>query len=290
MNKIPESDLILNNDGSVYHLNLLPGDLAETIIIVGDPGRVPVVSGKFDVVELRKHKREFVTHTGSFNGKRISVISTGIGTDNIDIVFNEIDALFNIDFENRSVKNNLTKLDFVRLGTSGALQEDVYVDSFILATFGLGLDGLLNYYKLSNDQEEYDIIDAFRMHFHNRGIFPRAYISKCSSELQKKLDYGVSHGITASCQGFYAPQGRILRFDPEVPDLIESISSFNYNGLRVTNFEMESGAAYGMARVLGHNCIAINAIIANRIKKQFSRDPHAAIDKLIQNVLERLTS
>ncbi len=288
MQKIPESELILNNDGSVYHLNLLPHDISDKIINVGDPDRVSMVSDFFDTIELKKQKREFVTHTGTYKGKRITVLSTGIGTDNIDIVYNELDALVNIDLKTRYIKEQKTSLNLVRIGTSGSLQEDIPVDSFVVSTFGLGLDGLLNFYKLINDDEEAGIINTFRNHYPNQGIFPDSYLSRASQMLVDRLGEGMQPGITASCSGFYAPQMRQLRLEPSRPDMISKLSSFRYGNHRITNFEMETGAMYGLAKLLGHHCCAVNVIVANRVVQQFSKKYHEKMNELIETVLERI--
>lgn len=290
MKQIAESELILNKDGSVYHLNLLPEDLASTVINVGDPDRVAKVSNFFDHIELKKQKREFVSHTGTYKGLRITVLSTGIGTDNIDIVYNELDALVNIDLQKRTVKEEKTSLNLVRIGTSGALQADIPVDGFVCSSYGLGLDGLLNFYKLQNDESETALIDAFNNHFPNQGIFPKSYISKAGQDLFKRLSPEMFTGITASCSGFYGPQGRELRLQPAREDLIEKLNAFEFRGNRITNFEMETGAMYGLASLLGHQCCSVNVIVANRIAQQYSKNADAAMDKLILNVLDKLAS
>ena len=290
MNKIPESELILNSDNSVYHLNLLPHEIADTIINVGDPDRVALVSRFFQSVEIRKQKREFVTHTGLYKGKRITVLSTGIGTDNIDIVYNELDALVNIDLEKRVIKEKLGTLNLIRIGTSGSLQKDIPVDSFVFSKFGLGLDGLLNFYKLPNDEEEKDIVNAFRKHYPNEGILSLPYLARCSSKLEDKLSEGMFKGITASCSGFYAPQGRILRYELARPNFIQTLHSFSHASQRITNFEMETGAMYGLAKILGHNCCSINAIVANRITNEHTHNAEKTMDSLIETVLDRIAA
>lgn len=290
MKQIPESELIINKDGSLYHINLHPEDISDTIITVGDPDRVPVVSKHFDRIETKKAKREFITHTGYFNGKRITVISTGIGTDNIDIVYNELDALANIDLKTRYVKENHTVLTFIRLGTSGALQKDIPIDSYVFSLYGLGLDGLMNFYKWDNTDHEKEIIEKFRLHYPTHGILPQSYLAQGSTLLEKKLSDGMFKGITASCSGFYAPQGRKLRFELAREDMLDSLNSFRYGELRITNFEMETGAIYGLGKVLGHECCSVNAIVANRILHEYSIKAHDTVDKLCQVVLERLTS
>lgn len=288
MQQIPESELILNSDGSVYHLNLLPEDVSDKIINVGDPDRVSMVSDFFDKIELKKQKREFVTHTGIYKGKRITVLSTGIGTDNIDIVYNELDALVNIDLKTRMIRDKKQALNLVRIGTSGSLQEDIPVDSFVCSTFGLGLDGLLNFYQLVNDDEESAIINTFRNHYPNNSIFPESYLARASQMLVDRLGSGMQPGITASCSGFYAPQMRQLRLAPARPDMISKLSSFKYGNHRITNFEMETGAMYGLAKLLGHHCCAVNVIVANRIVHEFSKKYHEKMNELIETVLDRI--
>ncbi len=290
MNQIPESELILNPDGSVYHLNLLPEDISDVVINVGDPDRVSKVSSFFDSIEVKKQKREFVTHTGHYKGRRISVISTGIGTDNIDIVYNELDALVNIDLKTRTVKPNLTALNLIRIGTSGALQPEIPVDSFVFSTFGLGLDGLLNFYQYTNTPEEQAIIESFRKHYPNNCKLPESYLTRSSLKLEHALSEGMHKGITASCSGFYAPQGRVLRYQLARTDMIEKLNSFRHGEHKVTNFEMETGAMYGLAKILGHHCCAVNLIVANRIAQQFSKKYEERMHQLIQTVLDRISA
>ena len=290
MSKIPESELILNSDNSVYHLNLQPHDISDTVINVGDPDRVKMVSAFFDSIEVKKQKREFVTHTGIYKGKRITVLSTGIGTDNIDIVYNELDSLVNIDLEKREIKKTLKSLNLIRIGTSGSLQSDIPVDGFVFSQYGLGLDGLLNYYKLVNDKDEDEIINAFRKHYPNEGILSLPYISKCSSKLENALGEGMFKGITASCCGFYAPQGRVLRYELARQNFIPSLNSFRLKNNRITNFEMETGAMYGLAKILGHHCCSINAIVANRITNEHTHKSEETMNKLIQLVLDRIAA
>jgi uridine phosphorylase len=290
MSKIPESELILNSDNSVYHLNLLPHEIADTVINVGDPDRVGMVSAFFDKIELKKQKREFVTHTGIYKGKRITVLSTGIGTDNIDIVYNELDALVNIDLEKRTIKENLSSLNLIRIGTSGSLQRDIPVDGFVFSQYGLGLDGLLNFYQLSNEKDEVNLIDAFRMHYPNHGILALPYIARCSAKLESALSAGMFKGITASCSGFYAPQGRVLRYKLARPDFIQSLNTFQFGDHCITNFEMETGAMYGLARILGHHCCSINAIVANRITSEHTHKGEETMNILIEKVLDRIAA
>ena len=290
MNKIPESELILNSDNSVYHLNLLPHEIADTVINVGDPDRVAIVSKFFSSREIKKQKREFVTHTGVYKGKRITVLSTVIGTDNIDIVYNELDALVNIDLEKRVIKDKLTSLNLIRIGTSGSLQKDIPVDSFVFSKFGLGLDGLLNFYKLINDDEENEIIQAFRIHYPNEGVLSLPYIARCSDKLEEKLSTGMFKGMTASCSGFYAPQGRVLRYELARPNFIETLHSFEFSGNRITNFEMETGAMYGLAKILGHQCCSINAIVANRITNEHTHKGEETMNAMIETVLDSIAA
>lgn len=290
MVKIPESELILNPDGSVYHLNLLPEDISDIVINVGDPDRVSMVSDYFEVIEVKKQKREFVTHTGIYKGRRITVLSTGIGTDNIDIVYNELDALVNIDLNTRTIKDRLSRLKLVRIGTSGALQADIPCDAFVCSEFGIGLDGLLNFYRLENNPEESTIIDDFRKHLPNESIFPESYLAKADVGLVELLAPGMFKGITVSCSGFYAPQMRSLRLAPSRLDLIDKLSSFRSGSNRVTNFEMETGAMYGLAKLLGHACCAVNLIVTNRIIQEFSKKHDEKMHELIQTTLDRLAT
>lgn len=290
MNKIPESELILNSDKSVYHLNLHPHEISDTIINVGDPDRVALVSRFFNSIEVKKQKREFITHTGVYKGKRITVLSTGIGTDNIDIVYNELDALVNIDLEKRTIKEKLSSLNLIRIGTSGSLHADIPVDSFVFSKFGLGLDGLLNFYKLPNDSEEKAIVEAFRLHYPNEGILSLPYLARCSSKLEEKLSAGMFKGITASCSGFFAPQGRVLRYELARPNFIQTLHSFHFDNQRITNFEMETGAMYGLAKILGHNCCSINAIVANRITNEHTQKGEETMNQMIETVLDKIAA
>ncbi|MEQ1554608.1 MAG: nucleoside phosphorylase [Ferruginibacter sp.] len=285
MNKIAPSELIINNRGAVYHLNCRPEEIANTILTVGDPDRVKEVSKHFDSIEFTNQHREFITHTGYVGGKRISVISTGIGPDNIDIAINELDALVNIDFETRTIKENLTQLNIIRVGTSGSLQAEIPVDSLVVSTHGLGLDNLMNFYRYSNNDEELNILQAFITHTQINAI-TKPYIFGASSALLKEFISGMHHGITVTCPGFYGPQGRVLRMGLAQPNLIDSLTSFSFGNHRISNFEMETSAIFGMGKVLGHNCLAVNAIVANRISKEFSKDGAAAVEKLIVKTLE----
>ncbi len=288
MHQIPESELILNPDGSIYHLNLFPEEIADVIINVGDPDRVKMVSRFFDSIEITKQKREFVTHTGYYRGSRITVLSTGIGTDNIDIVYNELDALVNIDLKSRTVKEKKKSLLLIRIGTSGALQEDIPPDSFVCSAYGLGLDGLLNHYHWQPDPHEQLLQKAIRDHLPDDGRFPPLYVARASEILSAAFSKDMPSGITASCAGFYGPQGRMLRLPPYKTDLLDKMSSFCLNSLRIINFEMETSAMYGLARLLGHHCCSVNLIVANRIRKEFSKNPYQAMNKLIELMLERI--
>lgn len=285
MNRIAESELIINNRGAVYHLNLLPEELASTIITVGDPDRVSEVSKHFDNIEVRAQHREFVTHTGRIGTKRISVVSTGIGTDNIDIVLNELDALVNIDFTSRTIKPELTHLTIVRVGTSGSLQADIPVDSFVASTHGLGVDNLLNYYRQQNNEEEKEILHAFGIHTQMGAHFAAPYIASAGPSIQKHFVEGFYHGVTVTCPGFYGPQGRVLRLPLVNHDLIDKLTSFRYGNHRITNFEMETSGIYGLGKLLGHHCLSLSAIVANRVKQEFSKDGGAAVENLIVKTL-----
>lgn len=284
---IPESDLIINPDGSIYHLNLLPEDVSDTIITVGDPERVAEVSKHFDKIELRKGKREFITHTGMLGHNRITVLSTGIGTDNIDIVLNELDALVNIDFAKREVNKDLKSLKIIRIGTSGSVQDDIPLGSIMASSFGLGLDALMNYYISQNTKEEEDILIGFNKHFSN---VPKLnpYITAGSEHLLSTIGKEMMHGITATAPGFYGPQGRRLRIQNSIDNLTEQLSSFNHNGNKITNLEMETAGIYALANMLGHQAISINAILASRTKLEFAKEPHKIIDRTIKLVLERI--
>ena len=288
MPKIAPSELILNPDGSIYHLYLKPEHIADTVIFVGDQNRVPKISRHFDAIEFDLQKREFRTITGTYKGKRITVISTGIGPDNIDIVLNEIDALVNIDLESRTIKKDHKQLNIIRIGTSGSLQDDIPVDSFVLGKYGLGLDGLLHSYNAGHIFEN-EIEEAFIKHTHYNHNKARPYIIKGSDSLEKKLkSKQVFSGFTVTAPGFYGPQGRVLRIPLQDVGLNKKLDSFSFRGVRVTNLEMETSAIYGLARLLGHNALSMNAIIANRANGTFSKDPYKAVENLIAYTLEKL--
>lgn len=290
MQRIAESELIINERGAIYHLNLRPEELATTVITVGDPDRVALVSRYFDTIEVQQQHREFVSHTGRIGGKRVTVVSTGIGPDNIDIVFNELDALVNIDFNSRMVKDQLTSLNIIRIGTSGSLQATVPVDSFVASTHGLGLDNLLNFYRLEHTDEENQLLQSFITHTQLNAQITNPYISRASASLLKHFVTNFHHGITVTCPGFYGPQGRILRLGIKNPELINRLTSFSFGQNQITNFEMETSSIFGLGRLLGHHCLSLNAIVANRIQKQFSKDSAVLVDKLIRQSLEIIST
>jgi uridine phosphorylase len=281
MDRIAESELIINSRGAVYHLDLRPEELAHTVITVGDPDRVKEVSKHFDAVEITRNHREFVSHTGRIGSKRITVVSTGIGTDNIDIVLNELDALVNIDFTSRTIKPALTHLNIIRIGTSGALQAGIAVDDFVASTHGLGIDNLLNFYRLQNNDEESALLNAFAAHTQINGRLSAPYIASAGASVQKHFVEGFHHGITVTCPGFYGPQGRVLRLPLVQPEFIDKLTSFSYGNYQITNFEMETSGIYGLGKLLGHHCLSLSAIVANRISQTFSKDGARAVENLI---------
>lgn len=289
MNRIAESELIINPDGSIYHLHLRPEHIADDIIVVGDPQRVEIISNYFDNIEYKIHNREFVTHTGTINGKRITALATGIGTDNIDIVINELDAIVNIDLVNRVPKKEHRSLNIVRLGTSGALQEDIPVDSFVFSQYGLGLDGLLNFYENRDQVIDKELTEAFFEYSAWHQDLAKPYIVGGSKKLEKRIAEGMFKGITATAPGFYGPQGRILRLPLMQKNINSSLENFHFNGHRITNFEMETSALYGLGGMLGHNTATVCAIIANRYTKTFSQNYKQTVVKLIELLLERMT-
>ncbi len=287
--RIEESELIINNDGSVFHLHLKPGEIAENIILVGDPGRVKVVASFFDEVELERHNREFVSVTGKYKGKRFSVVATGIGTDNIDIVMNELDALVNVDFETRRVKQELTILNIVRIGTSGSLQKDLPVDSCLLSTKAIGFDGLLNFYAHRDTISDVAFEEDFKQSVQWNHKLTSPYVVDASPELLDKLAVNnFNTGVTISAPGFYGPQGRVIRLGLVDADINEKISNFTYNNYRITNYEMECSAIYGLSKLLGHKAATVCAIIANRKAGEYSKDYKPVIKDLIQKVLNSL--
>lgn len=287
--KIGESELIINQDGSIFHLHLFPEDIANDIILVGDPGRVEVVASFFDHIELKKQNREFYTITGSLRGKRLTVISTGIGTDNIDIVVNELDAIANIDLKTRTKKEGHKTLNLIRIGTSGSLQEYLPVDSYLMSKRSIGFDGLLNFYANRNSVSDLEFEAAFKNFVNWDNLLPSPYVVDASEELIKKLDgENMVKGITISAPGFYGPQGRQLRLPILDKNINDKIEAFEFKGQKITNYEMESSAIFGLSKLLGHNAITICAIIANRRRKEYSKDYKPVIEELIKIVLERL--
>lgn len=285
MSSIAASELIINDRGAIYHVNCRPEEIANTIITVGDPDRVNEVSKYFDRIEFKNHHREFNTHTGYIGKKRITVTSTGIGPDNIDIVMNELDALVNIDFETRTIKDKLTSLNIIRIGTCGSLQKDIPVDSFVASTHGLGIDNLMNFYINNSNEEEKQILHAFKTHTQMQQGISEPYINAAGISLLKEFVSGFHQGITVTCPGFYGPQGRVLRMGLNQPHLIDRLSGFSFGQHRICNFEMETSAIYGMGKIMGHHCLSLSAIVANRISGEFSKDGGAAVEKLIKNAL-----
>lgn len=286
--RIPESELILDPEGRIYHLRLLPGEIADTIITVGDPDRVAMVSNYFDHIEVKAAHREFITHTGTYKGKRISVISSGIGVDNIDIVLNELDALVNIDFTTRSIKKDLSSLTIIRIGTSGSIQATIPVDSFLMSHSAIGLDNLLHFYA-TEDILNRTLSEAFIRHTQWNKNNATPYVVAADEALLQLFSSEKMHeGLTGTNVGFYGPQGRVLRLGLQDETLQNKIASFSYKGIRLTNFEMETAAIYGLAKLLGHRAVSLNAIIANRAQGTFSKDSMATVDGLIQYTLDHL--
>ncbi len=288
--RIGDSELILNKDGSIFHLHLLPENIADTIILVGDQDRVDMISKYFDKVEFKVQNREFKTHTGYYRNKRLSVLSTGIGTDNIDIVLNELDAICNIDLKTREPKTTHKSLNLVRIGTSGALQGDIPVDTPVISEMAIGFDGLLNFYANRDKVGNKDIEQKFLEHTGWNKSLAVPYFVNASNELLDKVGRNdMRHGLTISAPGFYGPQGRQLRLPLADPKLNEKITNFDFKGKKITNYEMESSAIFGLSKLLGHNAVTVCNIIANRIRKEYSADYKISMEKLIVKVLDRLT-
>jgi uridine phosphorylase len=288
MTGIKPSEMPLQADGSVYHLNLHPDEIADTILLVGDPDRVAVVSAKFDVIEVKKRNREIITHTGLYKNKRVSVLSTGMGTDNLDIVINELDALVNIDLQRKIPKEEHKSLNLIRLGTCGALQPNIDIDSCIASAYSVGMDGLLHYYQYDPTLIEHEIVSQFidkTAWSHN---LPRPYAVAASTELLERLAFDLQKGITLTATGFYGPQCRVLRLPLGIPDFTEKLRNIESKGLQFTNMEMESSALYCLSKLLGHHALTICVAIANRANKTFSKAYHTAMDKLIETTLERI--
>jgi uridine phosphorylase len=287
MPPISETSLILNSDGSIYHLNLLPKQVSETIITVGDPSRVYRISQHFDDLEFEMNKREFITHIGKYKGKRVTVMSTGIGTDNIELFMTELDALVNVDLNTRETKSRKKKLKIIRIGTSGAIQENIPVGSYVVTDYAIGLDNLMDYYNLVMDEFEEEIAEDLR----NKVSLPHTpYIVKGSAELKEMVASDMIEGNTITTPGFFAPQGRKVRLPIRYPNLLDDLRKYHNksNNFKVGNFEMETAGYYAMCRLLGHEAISLNAIIANRPKNKFAKDPNKLIDGLIEKVLDRI--
>ena len=285
--QIPASELPLQADGAIYHLNLHPEELADNVILVGDPGRVAMISGMFDTVELRKQNRELITHTGTYKGKRISVISTGMGTDNIDIVLNELDAVANIELSTRTVKETHRTLNLVRIGTSGALRPDIECGTFVASEYGLGIDGVLRFYE-TGDLIREDLVEAFVRHTGWDRTLPYPYFTSASPELLARIAHDMTKGITTSAPGFFGPQGREVRAKLKYPELNGKIETFDYQGNVITNMEMECSAIYGLGNLLGHNPLTVCLIIANRVTGKFLDSYHDRMETLCHTVLDRI--
>ena len=285
---IPPTELIITEEGRIYHLDLLPEDIGDNIILVGDQERVPTISKYFDRIELKRSKREFVTHTGLLNNKSVSVISTGIGCDNIDIVINELDALVNIDFEKKVVKKDHQFLNIIRIGTCGALQKEIPVDQFVLSTYGLGFDGLLAFYNPIYEDDEKALQKAFLQQIPWPKDANQPYFVRGSKILSEKIGKGMHHGITATANGFYGPQGRSLRLKTKLPDMNKFLNRFDYKNQKILNFEMETSALYGLSAMLGHHACTVCAVIGNRFSNTFSKDYKKAVENLVTSVLKRI--
>lgn len=287
MAKIPETDLVLNRDGSVYHLALLPKHISDTVLTVGDPSRVNAISQFFDSIEFEMNRREFITQVGTYRGKRITVISTGIGTDNIEIFFTEIDALVNIDLKTREPKARKRKLKIIRIGTSGALQEDIAIGSFLVSDYAVGFDNLMTFYDLKQDDLERSIAEDLR----KKVKLPfTPYVVRGSEALRKQVGADMIVGNTVTTPGFFAPQGRAVRLPIKYPKLLDDLNSYHHRSsdFWLANFEMETAGYYALGRMLGHEVLSANAIIANRIKNKFSKDPNTIVEGLIKIILDRI--
>ncbi len=285
---IKSSELVLQPDGRIYHLNLYPHEIANDIVLVGDPGRVEVIAKHFSEIEIDRQNREIRTITGYYKKKRITVLSTGMGPDNLDIAINELDALVNIDLKNRVAKDEHKTLNLIRLGTSGALQPDIDLNAFIVSEYAIGLDGLLYFYKDYRGVIDPAMTDSFIKYFDYPQDLPNPYAVSASQNLLNKFQDGFVHGITLTAPGFYGPQGRELRLDVNYPSFFENIPNFKYKNNRIANFEMETSALYGLGSMLGHNTLTVCVAIANRFKKEFNDTYHEAVEELIVKVLDRI--
>ncbi|MCH8232190.1 MAG: nucleoside phosphorylase [Bacteroidetes bacterium] len=285
MAKIPESELIINKDGSIYHLSLAPGSISDTIITVGDPGRVHLVSQYFTNIDFEMNKREFITHSGTYNGKRITVISTGMGTVNIEVFMTELDALFNIDLKKRQIKTRKKKLKIIRIGTSGSLQEDIPIGTHLVSNYAVGFDAMMQFYKFPQTEFEQKIANDIR---DKTGLSFTPYLAKCSESLKKQIAFDMVEGNTITSPGFYAPQGRRIRLELRYPKLLRELNYYHNDQFWLTNFEMETAGYYALAKLFGHEMLSVNAIIANRIKKTISKNPQNIVDSLIRKVLDRI--
>lgn len=285
--KIPASELPKQASGAIYHLNLFPEDIADNIILVGDPGRVPMVSSHFDTIDVKKSNRELFTHTGTKNGKRISVISTGMGTDNIEIVVTELDALVNVDLPTMTIKEQHHTLNLVRIGTSGSLQKDISPNTILASKFGFGLDGLLQFYENQDDNYE-EVVKAFVDDTGWNERLPHPYCVPCSEELFQRIAFDMTPGITCTAPGFFAPQNREIRAKIKYPELKHKIEEFNYNGIRLTNMEMECSALYCLSKLLGHNALTCCLLIANRVTGAYLDEYHDQMDDMVEKVVSRI--
>jgi len=287
---INPSELVLNKNGSIYHLNLLPEQLASKVILVGDPQRVGLISAHFETIECKVSNREFIIHTGIFNGQRLSVVATGIGTDNIDIVLNELDALVNIDLKKREVKKKITPLELVRIGTCGSIQKNILADEVIVSTHAIGLDGLMHFYEQKVTEQEEELLNAFLSQTKWSTEMNRPYLRAGSEKLIDKIGKGFHQGITLTANGFYAPQGRSIRMKVKDTNQNNSLLQFNYQGHKVLNYEMETSALYGLSKIMGHQACTVCLVVANRRANSFSKNYHPHMERLIVTVLNRLTS
>jgi len=288
MRQIPESELIINENGSIFHLHLKPEQIADDILLVGDPGRVDMICNHFDKIEHIVQNREFITKTGFYKGKRITVLATGIGTDNIDIVLNELDALVNIDFKTRIEKEEKRSLNLIRIGTSGGLQEDLDIGSFLMSEISIGFDGLLNWYEGSEKVFDMDMEKKFMSHMNWNPRLTNPYFVKSSEELMQRIGKDIRRGVTISASGFYGPQGRELRLNVQDRQINDKIRNFIYNDKKITNYEMESSALCGLAAMLGHKATTVCLIIANRYAKHFLTGYKNSMEVLVKLIIDRL--